>query len=58
LGLTLRRRDRAGKMGGHDGRSAERDRFEGNGFRNAFGQRNRIQMRAQARNGETSRAGA
>jgi hypothetical protein len=41
-------------MGGHDRRSAERDRFEGNGFRNAFKARDS----AQTRNGETIRAGA
>ncbi|WP_187617527.1 hypothetical protein [Paraburkholderia sp. UCT2] len=29
---SLPRSDRAGKMGGHDGRSALRDRFRGNGF--------------------------
>ncbi|CAH2780063.1 MAG: hypothetical protein CBARDCOR_3238 [uncultured Caballeronia sp.] len=58
MGLTFRRRDRAGKMGGHDRRSSERDRFEGNGFRNAFGQRNRTRKRVQKRNGATSRAGA
>jgi hypothetical protein len=33
------RSDRAGKMSGHDGRSAFRDRFRGNGF-NASGSNN------------------
>jgi hypothetical protein len=35
------RSDRAGKMSGHDGRSAFRDRFRGNRFANGNGELNR-----------------
>ncbi|MGE8473953.1 MAG: hypothetical protein ACN6QC_22070, partial [Paraburkholderia hospita] len=44
------RSDRAGKMGGHDGRSAFRDRFRGNRF-DGNGERNHAgRFAAQCRN--------